>query len=324
LSACKSKFEPALQEQADKILHDLPEELAATLTFSLHEGGDMLLLKFPPSLHGTEEMQTLDRAAKSHGAAFVSREGLGAGHYLVPKAKLKLPAAAANEATAQREADTAIKQPQNSHNAATSQPQAKASSTPEPQKPVPQPESQPQLSEPKQPSPVAQFTAEYCMLCENTEKCDITTPEGKWHRAYCLQIQDLKEQQRISSALTEQNRQLSEQNRIQAALNANLEKLANRPAWKGGGKPQPKETRVEGGIRWFWTNDKQEWEKASDGNNQASKEYTELKTKVEAAVKADKKGTEIDGFWVMPDGFQKDGIIRKKLPSAPDNKGGKT
>ena len=77
-----------LRQLADKLMHDLPEEIAAAVTVKRHEGGDALILTYPLSWHGTPEMHILDTVARSYGAAFVSR-GPGESYYLVPRPTAK-------------------------------------------------------------------------------------------------------------------------------------------------------------------------------------------------------------------------------------------
>jgi molecular chaperone GrpE (heat shock protein) len=80
----QKQIDSVLQGIADKILHDLPEELAATIKFSLHEGGDGLILNYPANLEGTPDFKDLDVVVRRYGGAFVSR-GKGKSFYLVPK-----------------------------------------------------------------------------------------------------------------------------------------------------------------------------------------------------------------------------------------------
>ena len=83
-----SELDYVLRQVADKLMHDLPEEIAAAITVKLHEGGDALILTYPPTWHSTPEMHILDTVARSYGAAFVSR-GPGESYYLVPRPTVK-------------------------------------------------------------------------------------------------------------------------------------------------------------------------------------------------------------------------------------------
>jgi hypothetical protein len=293
-------------------MRELPDELARDIEFSLHEGGDMLILKFPPSLHGTEEMQTLDRAAKSHGAAFVSREGYGAGHYLVPKAKPKLPAAAANEATAKRDAASqAPPKPKIQKGIVSGSNVAAAKSeipnaepkTPAPQseRPAPQPphsDAQPHsvdASNTPKPSPIARFNMENCMFCEDASQCDITSDTGRYRRAFCMQVLDLDAKRMLVQELAVMRVSFD-------AAVKELEKIASRPASSGyrRSEPQlPKERHERGGISWLYAFNKNQerYEKALETENKTRPAYAALKQMIVDAATSKKFGVVDAGFW---------------------------
>lgn len=272
----KTKFESALQAAADKILHDLPEELAACLQFRLHKEGDMLVLTFPYSLHGTPEMQMLDTAAKRYGAGFVSR-GKGEEYYLVPRLKAtqtKFPAELANEATAQRETEK-TKQ--------ISQPVASA-----PKDAIPEDDinTVPQIKavQPGTPQGCAQFFAVYL---QETQK----------------------------------------QTRILEQIAVALEKYANRPTYRGNPpKELPKERHERDGINWLWDQNRtgEKYEKALEDENKNHPAYTALKTTLESALSAGKKGVLDKGCWCFLS-TQKDWIGAKPARdfSKETNNGGK-
>jgi hypothetical protein len=302
-------------------MRELPEELAAVVEFSLHEGGDMLLLKFPPSLHGTEEMQMLDRAAKSCGAAFMSREGTGAGYYLVPKTKPKLPAAAANEATAQR-------------NAASQAPPKTAEPASKPITPAPQPphsNAQPHsatASNSQNPSSVAQFNAENCMFCEDTAKCDISTPEGRYYRAFCMECKDLEVKHQLIHELVVTRVILADYSKWFVDIAQQIEKLASRPASSGyrRSEPQlPKERHERGGISWLYAFNKNQerYEKALETENKTRPSYAALKQMIVDAATSKKFGVVDAGFWCWLS-HEGDWIGAKPERKFEDNNGGKT
>ena len=139
-----NRLEPWAQELADKILHDLPEELAIGALFSMHEGGDALVVSYPASWAGQPEFLTLDRIVRGYGAAFVSR-GKGKSFYMVPRPKGSLP------------------QP-----VPIVKPAVKAT-LPTPQNTVNQPSTKPLESKPqpaaKQESPLEVFKKRYCATC---------------------------------------------------------------------------------------------------------------------------------------------------------------
>ncbi|MGD6850781.1 MAG: hypothetical protein ACQCN6_01825 [Candidatus Bathyarchaeia archaeon] len=439
-------IDPALQTVADKIMHDLPEELAAALKFELHSGGDSLVLTYPPALEKTPEFQELNKVVRGYGGTFVSRKPEKS-YFLVPRPKpkvepeirkgivsgmnvqaaaeqipkpaasevspqQKLPAELANEATAEREKEATVKQPQNSGEIATVQLQNSYSTpseirtpapeppepvtlktttgtilgtmqlegsrvfirpeerlclnintppfsnflvekvllkmhekTPafnydivnvgdvlseiiltgataeqfkelqsavrwtfekmhekqnsdsqphraEPEKPAPQPQqpkAQPQPEEPRQPSPKTHFETRYCTACDHPQNCD---PDR------CLQILNVLFLDDIRESL--------------AKACVALEKTANRPVYRGGGGGQKRECHVDGGIKWFWTNETHTYEKAPDNENMDSKEYQALKKQIEDAVAVGKTGVFVGDFWCMLDRYKKDGVVRKK------------
>ena len=328
-----SKFDAVQQELADQIMHELPEELAAVVTVGLHEGGDGLVLDYPKSLHGTADMQLLDGVVRRFGGAFVSR-GKGKGSYfLVPRPRRRLPAELANEAFKQEQAKSAVPQaPQVSQPSQVSQtPQSdncnkvteslsNKVTQPNPNlaqpnattQPPQQSTASPQVAKvdkvekveqvPKQPSPITQFSNNFCSVCEDSgDRCNSRTASGMAYRSLCLETLRVQTLQ---------------------ALSAGLEKLASRPVYKGAGKPQQtRELHVDGGVKWCW-NQSRTYEQAWQEDNKDSKEYADLKAKLVAAKDAGKKGVFIGDFWVFLDGFGKDAILRKKTQDSTDNKGG--
>lgn len=168
-----SKFEPALQEVADKILHDLPEEVAVGVSFKLHESGDALVLAYPVSLHGTPDMQLLDGVVRRFGGAFVSR-GKGNSFYLIPKPK---PVA-----------EKPMEEPKPA--VPTEAPKSVDAKTAEPEKPAP---SQEQANPPeqfKQPSPISIYRGKYCSACEDQGTCRL--PSNAAQMQLCVRILELQ------------------------------------------------------------------------------------------------------------------------------------
>lgn len=279
-----NKLEPWAQELADKILHDLPEELAIGALFSMHEGGDALVVSYPASWTGQPEFLTLDRIVRGYGAAFVSR-GKGKSFYMVPRPK---PQPSVTQAP--KDANpTAAEAPKPTPAAATSpisQPEQNTSS----QAPVKRSESQTS----KQHSPLQLFTRDHCGSCADNGKCDVTTDNGRFYFAACLQIQELQQRNAIVSA---------------------LQKLADRPVYSRSGssprKDPPRERHVDGGVSWFW-NDAHTYEKALDSENKDSKEFVALKMMLTDAATAGKKGLVVGAYWCFLDSFKKDGVLRKK------------
>ncbi len=282
MSAQKQKFEPALQEVADKILHELPEELAMCLSFKLHESGDALVLSYPANLHGTPEMHLLDSVVRRYRGGYVSR-GKENSYYLVPRPKPQ---------------QSVAEKPKEETKTAEPSPTTPA---PIPEKPVPQAaaisvsvQNSDSQSQPKQPSPVQIFIRDNCSSCADASKCDIQTDAGRFQFAACLQLLEMQKQGAIVSA---------------------LQKLADRPIYSRSTSPH-RERHVDGGITWFW-NEAKTYEKALDVENKDSQDFAALKKMLVDAASAGKKGLVVDAFWCFLDSFKKDGVLRKKAQVFP-------
>jgi hypothetical protein len=159
------------------------------------------------------------------------------------------------------------------------------------QAPVQQPDSQPQPT-PKQESPLEVFKKRYCVTCgQGSVGCD---PDKCVSVLKVLFLDDVRE---------------------------GLSKLADRPVYRGGGsKAASKQNHIDGGISWFWTSEKHDYEKALDVENKESREFAALKIQLTDAKSAGRKGLEINGFWYMLDTYSEGGVVRKKAVAA--NNGG--
>ena len=254
-----AKFEPDLQALADQILHELPDELAGCLgEFELHEGGDALVLHYPLSMNNTLEFQLLNEAVTRYGGKWVNRDKT-AQYFLVPRPvqRPKFPAELANEATVQR-------QEQDSQPVTLSKNIIQAAPA-GPRPPIPEPtkarlaegyqkgaEEDRQIANEtttcpevaKQPSPLAQFTAEYCMLCEDSEQCNPQNPEYKFNRAQCIAVLDLQEKHALTRELTLIRLTQPDTRKWLSDIATQLEKLANRPIYRGGGAKTQQQSYV--------------------------------------------------------------------------------
>lgn len=273
----KQLVDPVLRDVADKILHELPEDLAGTVVFRLHEGGDSWVLSYPVGLHGTPQMQVLDGVVRGFGGAFVSR-GEGKSYYLVPKPKIQQPVAEKPK----EEPKTAVSVSESVTGVTNVTKDTKLQSAEKPQE------------TPKQPSPITWFGSTFCAVCEDSGKCDLSTVEGKFRFASCLQVLDLQQKQQ---------------------LNVWLGKLANRPAYSRSSPPQkplPVERHVDGGISWLWDENRnhERYEKALESENAASQAYLALKQRLVDATTAGKKGVVDGGKWCFLS-TQKDWVGRK-------------
>jgi hypothetical protein len=172
-----SKFELALQEVADKILHDLPEEVAAGVSFKLHEGGDALVLVYPAGLHGSPDMQLLDGVVRRFGGAFVSR-GKGNSFYLIPKPKPteKLKEESKPAETAESQNNKIIK--------------SQNDKVTEPEKPAP-PLAEEKPEQPfKQQSPLSLYREKYCSSCEDQGTCRL--PSNAAQMQLCVRMLEVQ------------------------------------------------------------------------------------------------------------------------------------
>ncbi len=281
------------QELGDKILQELPEELAASTSFKVDEK-ERLCMFFGFKLAGPDFQMVLE-VVKRYQGDFVNQKegGRDVGFFMFPKPKpaVQSPIALANAATI-----AAV--------AMAPQEQALAPSDAKPE--MPKVIQQKLVEGPKQLSPVTLFTCNFCSLCEdNCAKCDVAMEAGRFHRALCLQLLDLEQMQ---------------------TLNANLEKLgkvpvslsaqATFPAVPAPAAPvqappaaqpvqmverntRPTEGHREGDVVWIDAENQQgeRYEKALDKDNAQSNEYYDIRGKIQAAEKAGKKGVVIDGKW---------------------------
>jgi len=294
-------------EKSEVINADLPDDLQAAAHWSNND--KELLLDFPSIRLDKSDFPKLIVVLKKFGGDLCNRRESGDYFFSFPRVVPSQAGGASGDAksavvpqvsqssggnkvaesqsdkvTAPKEPEkpVATKQPQNSCNTATSQPQPQ-------QQPAASPAPKVEQA-PKQPSPVEHFASNNCASCSDygvTCSCKADSP----HRDVCFKIMLVQ--------------QLQE-------LNVNLAKLASRPVYRGGGKPQQaRELHVDGGIRWCW-NQAHTYEQAWAEDNKDSKEYADLKAKLAAAKEAGKKGVFIGDFWVFLDGYGKDAVLRKK------------
>ncbi len=304
-----SKFDPALVEVGDKILHDLPEEIAAGISFKLHEGGDALVVSYPASWEGTPEFVLFDLVARKHGAAYVSR-GKGKSYFLVPRPKHASKQSDAMPAAAEAPKLTVLPKPVAVVIAATPAPEQvdpQLASTPE--KPAPQAVSvqkSDSQSQPKQLSPLATFKAKVCVDCSDAVSCTVE------NMRMCFFVLEMEAFADISRLLTDLPLALSDMSVQFNKMSGSLQKLVDNQTFRTSQKRElPKERHVDGGVTWFW-NEAKTYEKALDVENKDSQDFASLKRMLVDASSAGKKGLVVDGYWCFLDSFKKDGILRKK------------
>ena len=148
---------------------------------------------------------------------------------------------------------------------------------------------------PKQPSPVTQFTGDFCSMCEDASKCDVSAEGGRFHRAMCLQLLDLQQ-------ITALNVNLEKLRRVIGSQPAQAASPAAAPApssEKVERNTRPTEGHKEGDVVWIYAENQQgeRYEKVLDKDNARSNGYYDIRGKIQAAEKAGKKGVVIDGKW---------------------------
>ena len=242
------------QELGDKILQELPEELAASTSFKVDEK-ERLCMFFGFKLAGPDFQMVLE-VVKRYNGDFVNQKegGKDVGFFMFPKPKPVDPAPPVAEVKQEKPAEA-----------------------------------------PKQPSPITQFTGNFCLYCEDNSKCDISVEGGRFHRAMCLQLLDLQQMQELNVNLGKLCRVIGCQP-VQAASPA---AAPVPPVQKVERNTRPTEGHKEGDVVWIYAENQQgeRYEKALDKDNARSNGYYDIRGKIQVAEKAGKKGVVIDGKW---------------------------
>ena len=250
------------QVLADKILQELPEELAAASTFKVDEK-ERLCIFFSFKLAGPDFQVVLD-VVKRYQGDFVNQkeDGKDVGYFMFPKPQPKAdPAPPATKVTQEKPVEV-----------------------------------------PKQPSPITLFAADFCSLCEDSPKCDVSTQEGKFHRAMCLQLLDLQQITALNVNLAKLCRVIGSQpaqaasSTVAAPVQASP---AAQPVQKVERNTRPEGHR-EGDVVWIWAENQkgERYEKALEKDNQRSNDYFELRSQIVERINAGKKGLELNGKWL--------------------------
>lgn len=167
LSAQKS-IDKELQDIAEKIQAELPEELAAATHFQVDDKGECLVLDFAFKLDKTD-YPLLIGIVKKYGGEFANKkvQGEDSPYFVVPKPKLS----------------------------------AAAEQSPAPS--ISPKDTSPKVSDKiKQPSPITQFTNNYCSVCADSgDKCNTTTTSGREYRAHCLETLTIQALQVLPAVL---------------------------------------------------------------------------------------------------------------------------
>jgi hypothetical protein len=246
------------QVLGDKILQELPEELAASTSFKVDEK-ERLCMFFGFKLAGPDFQVVLEVVKRYQGDFVNQKDGdRDVGYFMFPK------------------------------------PQPKADPAP--------PAAQEKPAElPKQPSPITLFANDFCSLCEDASKCDISSQEGKFHRAMCLQLLDLQQITALNVNLEKLRRVIGSQP-AQAASPAVAPVQASpaaQPSQKVERSTRPTEGHREGDVVWIYDENQggERYEKALQKDNERSNGYFETRGKIQKAEEAGKKGVVIDGKW---------------------------
>ena len=249
------------QELGDKILQELPEELAASTSFKVDEK-ERLCMFFGFKLAGPDFQMVLEVVRRYQGDFVNQKEaGRDVGFFMFPKPK---PAA-------------------------------------DPVPPAAKVAQEKPFEAPKQPSPITLFAADFCSLCEDNPKCDVSTQEGKFHRAMCLQLLDLQQVTALNVNMAKLCRVIGSQPAQAASPAAPAPPAVADPpkVEKVERNTRPTEGHREGDVVWIYAENQQgeRYEKALDKDNARSNGYYDIRGKIQAAEKAGKKGVVIDGKW---------------------------
>jgi hypothetical protein len=248
------------QVLGDKILQELPEELAASTSFKVDEK-ERLCMFFGFKLAGPDFQVVLD-VVKRYQGDFVNQkeDGKDVGFFMFPK------------------------------------PQPKPASVE-----VPKPADQVPPAVPKQPSPITIFARDFCSVCEDSQQCDVSTPEGKFHRAMCLQLLDLQQVTALNVNLGKLCRVIGSQP-VQDASSNHVDARsppAAQPVQKVERNTRPTEGHREGDVVWIYAENRsgERYEQALEKDNERSNDYFAIRRSIIDAEQAGKKGIVLQGKW---------------------------
>jgi hypothetical protein len=258
------------QVLGDKILQELPEELAASTAFKVDEK-ERLCMFFGFKLAGPNFQVVLDVVRRFQGD-FVNKkeDGRDVGYFMFPKLEPtdSVPVVAPAVEVVQEKL----------------------------------------VEAPKQPSPISLFTRDFCSVCEDNQKCDVSVEGGRFHRAMCLQLLDLEQMRMLNVNLEKLGKHAVSQP-VQAASPA----PAAPQIQKVERNTRPAEGHQEGGIVWIYAENQkgERYEKALEKDNARSDPYFDLRDQIVERVNAGKKGLELAGKWLWLS--DRDDYIGKKV-----------
>jgi hypothetical protein len=161
----------------------------------------------------------------------------------------------------------------------------------------------------KQPSPITQFTDNYCRVCADFGvSCSCTS--NSEHRDLCLEIQMVQAWQALPSLIEKLCKVLDRPVPVSPPAAANLPEAPQ--SEKVQRSTHPTEGHREGDIVWIWIEKDggERYEKALEKDNQRSNDYFAVRRQILEAEDAGKKGAVIGGKWYWLS-KQRDWIGRK-------------
>ncbi len=245
------------QVLGDKILQELPEELAASTSFKVDEK-ERLCMFFGFKLAGPD-FQIVLEVVRRYNGDFVNQkeDGKDIGYFMFPK-----PKPAADPVHVAAPAAAVIQEKL--------------------------------VEAPKQPSPISLFIRDFCSVCEDSQQCDITVEGGRFHRAMCLQLLDLQQLQMLNANLVKLGKvAVSQPAQVASPAPAAppIQKVERNTRPTEGHKEGDivwiyAENR--GGERY---------EKALEKDNGQSNDYFAIRRSILEAERAGKKGVVLGGKW---------------------------
>jgi hypothetical protein len=278
---------------ADKILQELPEELAAATTFKVDEK-ERLCMFFSFKLAGPDFQVVLD-VVKRYQGDFVNQkeDGRDVGFFMFPKPKPKEEVKPAADLVP----------------------------------PAAQAKEEKPLEALKQSSPMQILKARFCELCEDngTDKCNFELCLRILGVFEAQSQTDVLE--KINRSLDNVQRQLSQIQPVQAASSNNADARAPPaavapPSQKVERNTRPLEGHREGDVVWIYDENRggERYEKALQKDNERSNDYFAIRRSILDAEAAGRKGIVLEGKWCWLS-TERDFIGRKVAKQFP--KGGR-
>jgi hypothetical protein len=244
---------------ADKILAELPEELAATTSFKVDAKGTGLVMDFAVKLDKADYPLVLGVVKKFNGDFINQKDSEGKDHgcFFIPKLRPAADPAPQAAAEAKEEKPVEVKQ-----------------------------------EVPKQPSPVMVFADNYCSVCiDFGVKCSCVS--NSEYRTLCLKVLKIQLLQQLNANLEKLGKHPLPLVKVSESA-----KLPEAPKVERSTRPTEGHQEGDI-IWIYAENQKGErYEKALENDNQRSNGYFALKDQIIERVNAGKKGLELGGEWL--------------------------